>query len=193
MKRILVVLVLLASIVGCEVQEILSPPTVERPTVNLPLSLRQENWTSSRGFGSCTWATMVSLLRWQGQPQAAEWVRKNCAGGGTSSNMAAAFDRAGLRYAYTTDPDVSVLEWACQTRRGCGISVKGMVCPKCGKRHGGYHFVALVYLDDKWAAILDNNAVEQYVWIPREELIATWKAGGGWTFTPVYDPAAPLP
>ena len=53
--------------------------------------------------------------------------------------------------------------------------------------------VALVYLDDKWAALLDNNAVEKYIWVPRETLIAEWKASYGWAVTPIYTPAAPLP
>ena len=64
--------------------------------------------------------------------------------------MAAKFDREGIRYAYVTNGDVRFLEWACRTRRGCGITVMG-----------GAHMVALVHLDDKWAAILDNNNVEQ--------------------------------
>ena len=66
--------------------------------------------------------------------------------------------------------------------RGRGITVMG-----------GAHMVALVYLDDKWAALLDNNAVEKYVWVPRETLIAEWKASYGWAVTPIYTPAAPLP
>ena len=43
------------------------PVKKERPTVNLPLALRQSNWQGAQGQGSCTWATMVSLLRWQGR------------------------------------------------------------------------------------------------------------------------------
>jgi len=77
---------------------------------------------------------------------------------------------------------VRFLEWACRTRRGCGITVMG-----------GAHMVALVHLDDKWAAILDNNNVEKFLWVPRETLIAEWKASYGWAVTPIYTPAAPLP
>jgi hypothetical protein len=53
--------------------------------------------------------------------------------------------------------------------------------------------IALVYLDDKWAALLDNNAIENYIWVPRETLIAEWKASLGWAIAPIYTPAAPLP
>ena len=89
---------------------------------------------------------------------------------------------ANIRYAYVTNGDVKFLEWACRTRRGCGITIMG-----------GGHMVALVYLDDKWAALLDDNAVEHYIWVPRETLIAEWKASNGWAVTPIYTPAAPLP
>ncbi len=53
--------------------------------------------------------------------------------------------------------------------------------------------VTLVHLDDKWAAILDNNNVSTFIWVPRTALIAEWKASYGWAVTPVYTPAAPLP
>ena len=53
--------------------------------------------------------------------------------------------------------------------------------------------VALVHLDTKWAALLDNNDVSKFIWVPRETLIAEWKASYGWAVVPVYTPAAPLP
>ena len=50
-----------------------------------------------------------------------------------------------------------------------------------------------VHLDSKWAAILDNNDVSKFIWVPRETLIAEWRASYGWAVVPVYTPAAPLP
>ena len=38
-----------------------------------------------------------------------------------------------------------------------------------------------------------NNNVERFIWVPRETLIAEWKASYGWAVTPIYTPAAPLP
>ena len=182
LKRLLLVLVLLVPFAGCESPGIVAPPVLrERPTVNLPLSMRQPNWIGVRGQGSCTWATMVSLLRWQSRYHTADWVRSNYGDGEYPEDYAAKLDQAGVRYAYVTNGDVRFLELACRTRRGCGITVMG-----------GAHFVALVHLDDKWAAILDNN-VEKFIWVPRETLIAEWKASYGWAVTPVYTPAAPLP
>jgi len=96
--------------------------------------------------------------------------------------MARSLNAAGIRYAYVTNGDVGFLEWAIQSGRGCGITV-----------NGGSHMIALVHLDDKWAAVLDNNGVEEYIWIPRETLLAEWQASYGWAITPVYSACPPLP
>jgi hypothetical protein len=183
MKRIALIVLLLVMVAGCESPRRFTPPVrKERPTVNLPLALRQSNWWGEDGQGSCTWATMVSLLRWQGRYKTADWVRQNCGDGEWPDDMAQRMDQANIRYAYVANGDVKFLEWACRTRRGCGITIMG-----------GGHMVALVHLDAHWAALLDDNAVENYIWVPRETLIAEWKASNGWAVTPVYTPAAPLP
>jgi hypothetical protein len=64
-----IVAAMLVSCTGCEAVQVdafRSRPTAERPTVNVPVALRQANWTSN-GSGSCVHATMISLLRWQGR------------------------------------------------------------------------------------------------------------------------------
>jgi hypothetical protein len=184
MKRILLALALLVVIAGCEVTENTGNRAVkkERPVVNIPLALRQSNWRGSQGEGSCVHATMISLFRWQGRLNTAERWRKTYGNGEWPGNLAAKFDREGVRYAYVENGDVRFLEWSCRTRRGCGITVMG-----------GAHMVALVHLDEKWAAILDNNNVSKFTWVPRETLIAEWKASYGWAVAPIYTPAAPLP
>ena len=187
MKRSLLALgsALLWVVAGCEPQSTgprLTTPKKERPTVNLPLVLRQRNWLGPQREGSCTWASVISLLRWQGRYQVADWIRKNYGDGEWPGDMDAKLSTIGVRFAYVTNGDVKFLEWACRTRRGCGITVMG-----------GAHMVALVHLDNKWAGILDNNSVESIKWVPRETLIAEWKASHGWAIAPVYDPAAPLP
>ncbi len=184
MKRILSMLILLASLAGCEFNEDMGRPvsSKERPTVNVPAALRQSNWRGPQGQGSCVHATMISLLRWQYRLNAADYWRRAYGDGEYPEDLAAKFDQEGVRYAYVTNGDVRFLEWACRTRRGCGVTVMG-----------GAHMVALVHLDDKWAAILDNNNVERFIWVPRETLIAEWKASYGWAVTPIYTPAAPLP
>ena len=193
MKRLLVALVLCFSFAGCEGdfnQSIFVQPArpvqpvanKERPIVNIPMALRQENWIGNRREGSCVHASMISLLHWQGRYNKANKWRRMYANGEWPKGLASKFDREGVRYAYTDKGDVKFIEWACRTRRGCGITIMG-----------GAHMVSLVHLDTNWACLLDNNNVSRYRWVPRAMLIAEWKASHGWAVTPVYTPAAPLP
>jgi len=116
----------------------------------------------------------------------ADYWRSKYSGGAYWNTFQQKMDREGIRYAQTIHGDVGFLEWACSSRRGCAIQIPGS--------RGGYHMVALVHLDAKWAGILDNNSVSQYRWIPRDELISKWKrAKGGWAIAVIYTPAAPLP
>jgi hypothetical protein len=184
LKALLLPFVLLALTAGCQTAALTRPVTIvkERPAVNIPFALRESNWIGNQGNGSCVHATMVSLFRWQARFKTADYWRRTYGDGEFPEDLAAKFDHEGIRYAYVTNGDVCFLEWSIRTRRGCGITV--MV---------GAHFVALVHLDDNWAAILDNNNVSKFKWIPRATLIAEWKASHGWAVTPIYTPAAPLP
>ncbi len=190
MKKLLAVVVLSLALTGCEVVIDFGEPDMgktpavryEYPTVNLPISLRQSNWLGSKNEGSCVHATMTSLLRWQGRYNTADYWRKNYGNGESPEDLAAKFDRERMRYAYVTDGDVSFLEWACSTRRGCGVTVMG-----------GRHMVALVHFDEEWAGILDNNDVNKITWVPRDTFVSEWQNSNGWAVTPVYNPAPPLP
>jgi len=150
----------------------------EHPVVNLPETLRQENYNN----GSCVWATTVSLLRWQDQYKMANWVRKARSGGVAVSEILQSMEKAGFRFSGTDNGDVAFLEWACQTRRGAAIVI-----------HGGAHMVALVDMNQKRVCILDNNDIKRYKWMDREAVIKDWKKSGGIAFTPVYSPTSPLP
>jgi hypothetical protein len=161
----------------------------ERPIVNLPAELREENWLGSNGEGSCVHATMVMLLRWQQQEGVASHWRETYGDGeyadstwNPESNLAIKLDSENVRYAYCIDGDERFLEWALATRRGCGVTVLG-----------GAHMVALVHLDDEWAGILDNNRPDQIIWMRRAKFLAEWKHSNGWAVTPVYTPAPPMP
>jgi len=181
MKRLVLILVLLP-VAGCAEFVAERQPTQEYPTVNVPRDLRQSNWIGNRKQGSCVHATLVSLLRWQGRYSMADWWRRTHGDGEVLYSVLRQLDSAGVRYAATGSGDVRFLEWACETRRGAGISVRK-----------GAHMVALVHLDNEWAAILDNKDVSRYRWIPRDELIAEWHRSQHWAIVPVYSPAAPLP
>lgn len=153
----------------------------EYPVVNLPRSLRQQNWLGSLNEGSCVHASMIMLFRWQGENEMADFWRRNHGNGEYATRLASKLDKAGVRFAYTTDGDVDFLDQACQTRRGCGVVVMG-----------GRHMVCLVHLDEHRAGLLDNNDINRIIWVPRSQFIKEWKYSGGWAVTPVYSPAPPL-
>lgn len=151
----------------------------ERPTVNVPYDMRQHNYTSG---GSCVHASLITLLRWQNRSEDAAMWRRTYKGGEWATSIARKMDGRGIRYAYTTEGDVEFLEWACDTRRGCGVTV-----------NGGAHMVTLVHLDEEWAALLDNNDISTFNWVPRDEFLDEWHSSYGWAVTPVYSPLAPNP
>ena len=52
---------------------------------------------------------MISLLRWQGRYNTADWVRKNYGDGEWPEDLAKKLDRANVRYAYVINGDVKFL------------------------------------------------------------------------------------
>jgi hypothetical protein len=178
MKRLFLVLVF---ITGCTQQ---TPTTwaPEHPVVNLPAVLRQANWLGNKGQGSCVWASTISLLRWQGRPKTADYIRRMYGDGEYPDSFEQQVNALGIRYAMTTDGDIEFLEWAIRTRRGAAVTVKG-----------GAHMVCLVDLDAQRACLMDNNSPQKYVWVPRESFLAEWRASHGWALTVVYAPCPPLP
>jgi len=158
--------------------------TIERPTVNLEEAFREENWLGPQGEGSCVHATQIMLFRWQGRFDLADYWKANHADGEYSSALSAKMDAAGVRYALTDrENDESFLEWACETRRGCGVAV-----------HNRAHMVMLVALTDTEACILDNNFPDEFKWMPRATFMADWKSSGSWAVVPIVgSPPPPLP
>jgi hypothetical protein len=156
---------------------------IEYPTINLPVALRQGNWRGNQGEGSCVHASMISLFRWQGRYAMADYWRRTYGNGEWANDLADKMERDGVRFAYTVGQnDVSFLEWACSTRRGCGVTVLG-----------GRHMVALVHLDETRAGILDNNDPQKIIWVPRQTFLAEWLNSNSWAVAIVYGPVPPLP
>jgi hypothetical protein len=157
------------------------------PQVNPPYRLREPNYAG----GSCSYASTITLLRWQGQYNIASYVRMRCAGGTNPEVLAESLDECGVRYAMTVGQrDVAFLEWACRTRRGAAIGVYG---DGSGSAYEARHMLNLVHLDSKWAGILDNNYTQEILWIPRDQFLRHWIGSGSWAVVPCYSPAPPLP
>jgi hypothetical protein len=150
--------------------------------MTLPPELRQKNW----GGGSCVHASNVSLLRWQGQYEMADWWRQAYSGGEYGDRLVSRLEAAGLRYAYTDSGDEAFLRWCIRTRRGAGIFYKPS------------HSINCVGMDDQFVYLLDNNATNypestgDYEKVPIDEFWRRWKGYGGFAWTLIYTPHAPL-
>ena len=166
MKRLFVIALLLVGLAGCDGIEIRfdEPPVDNRPA-------------------PAVHASMISLFRWQGRYVTADYWRRTYGNGEWAAGLANKMEREGVRFAYTVGrSDVDFLDWACSTRRGCGVTVLG-----------GRHMVCLVHFDQQWAGILDNNDPRQIRWVPRRTFLAEWFNSNSWAVCPVYAPAPPLP
>lgn len=192
--KFLVVPVLLAATILVAVGEPtdFGVPPAEVPVMNLPMALRQSNYTCCQRHprnGSCVHCSLQMLLQWQNQPALAAWWKSRYKGGENYSELCQRLDTAGITYCATINKyDVAFLEWAIKTRRGC---MTGVGVAKNGA--SPTHMVCLVHLDSEKAGILDNNDIAKIHWYPRDKFLAWWKESSSWALTPLYHPTAPLP
>jgi len=155
--------------------------------MNLPPEMRTQNW----GGGSCVHASTVSLLRWQGQDQMADWWRNEYSGGEGSDRLVQRMDAAGVKYAHTgglsVDGKRAFLKECCDKRLGAGIFYK----PN--------HAINLVGMDDQYAYLLDNNATTyaerngHYERVELNEFFRRWEGYGSFGWTLAYVPPPPVP
>jgi hypothetical protein len=151
---------------------------IEVPIVNLTRALREWNW----GGGSCVHASNVMALRWVNQLAAAKWWRSTYSGGESYQGLTDKLRKARIGYYATHQGDVRVLERAISERRGAVIFFYDS------------HTILLVHLDAQRAIVLDNNRIDQYIAIERDEFIARWKGYGGVAIVPTIGaPRPPLP
>jgi hypothetical protein len=161
--------------------------------LDLPPQLRTKNW----GGGSCVHASNVTLLRWFGMMELADWWRRTYSGGEYDDRLIERLEQSGVRYAFAhggkdsnrdgRDDGEQFIEWCVRTRRGAGIFYK----PN--------HSINLAGLDREYAYLLDNNATDyperngHYERVPRNSFFRQWHGYGGFAWTLVYDPPPPKP
>lgn len=160
---------------------------------DLPPSQHLKNTGGSDGAGLCVFTSIDHAARWQnvepligfrdymthypggGYPQKVDQYIPKKAGG------------KDVEYVQFTDGNTEPLYLALHTNR--------MPCITYGysPRYGGNisHMVNLVYLDEKWACILDNNFPGTYEWVEHKEFLRRWKMGGGGWSVVLLNPGAP--
>lgn len=152
--------------------------------IEVPEEYRQRNYGSS-----CVWSSTISMLRAIGDHKSADWLRRNRGGGAGPGSLNAALSQIGVPYAFTTDGDERLIEWALKHNYPVGIG------------YGSHHAQLLMGRKDGQAVILNNfsNDTEVHT-VPWSTFIQRWKncppvRGWAWVCVPkgiVPPPEVPL-
>lgn len=222
MRRLFVSLTLLAVVALAAGQSVetlseggaIAPDGRTRVTCDLPAELRMHNTGGmgrggpGTGAGLCVFTSIEHAGRYQNEPKLRglqRWMT-NHPGGGYPAKVDAMLAQfaPGVEYLQHTGGDLEWLRAAMKTGRMVSVTY-------CGHdMHYGpqtiAHMANLIHLDDKWAAVLDNNypGEKQIVWMSVEEFRDRWlgqryriqtpvgmrPVGGGWGVV-VLSPAPP--
>jgi len=188
----ILVLLLCVGLAGCDVQIGEDPicPGPDCPVdqgdcpvplllpVDLPEALRCQNYAG----GSCMHASLISVFRWQGLHEMADWWRANYSGPESVLGLAQKAKRfPWLKYAYTSSGDADFLEWCSRTRRGAAI------------HYYPNHAVTFCGYEGSDAILLDNNRTGRLIRIDKSQFLREWRGYGGYALTVVYSPTPPRP
>jgi len=151
------------------------------------------------GAGLCVFTSIQHAADWQGVEVLQDfqkWMTTRPGGGYPSKvdkmigQKCAEAGTAKPAYLHVTGADLDMLRLACKTGRMPGVTY----CRSFAGRYGGQrisHMVSLVHLDERWAAILDNNFPKSLEWLSLDEFRRTYVGGGGgWGFI-LLDPGPP--
>jgi len=150
--------------------------------IDVPFAFRQENWKSDTGYGSCGWAATITALRCSGQIELARWYRKNYSGFTYATILIRAANRTELRFDYTTTGNRKWMEWALRNRLP-------VVCTYYDR-----HVVCVIGSAGNRIIISDNNHIDYYRFVPKNEFYNRWKnefSAFGMVF--LYPPLPPWP
>lgn len=148
----------------------------------VPAGVAQRNWSDRTGYGSCAWASLITILRWQGRDDMAVQMGSRFNGGATWQKLVSASESLGMRYIYTDSGDPRLLEWASDSNRGGVIFYKPQ------------HAVAFLGFSGNDAIIIDPNTPRVRERIPKQTFLRNWRSRyQGFFLTPVYPPGTPHP
>jgi hypothetical protein len=163
--------------------------------VDLPASRHVRNFGApADGKGLCVFASMDMAADWHDIDALVGVIRKVREGGGWPEKVdrVIAETAPGVEYVQYEGTDPAILDKAlAEGRIAC-------VTYGYGERYGMetiYHMVCLVHLDDRRAAILDNNFPGTFEWMSREEFLRRWvhPSGQGWAYVFLAPPPPPVP
>jgi len=165
---------------------------------DLPVDQRKKNVGGRDGAGLCVFTSIMHAARWQNETRLANFQdqMRNEPGGGYPEKVDAMVKKygPGTQYIQYEGKDPSVLEAALKTGRMVCVTYNG----HDGVHYGGSiaHMVNLVYLDNQFACVLDNNFIgaNDLVWMNRQDFLSRWTGGrDGWAVVLLNPPPPPPP
>lgn len=162
---------------------------------DLPSEQHVKNFGAPKdGAGLCVFASMDMDARWHNIKPLIGIIKKLQEGGGWPEKVDKVIKEHApdLKYMQYEGTNPSILDEAMERRSPCCVTYG------YGERYNGqtiYHMVILVHLDDKYAAIIDNNFPGTFEWMSRAEFLKRWvhPGGTGWAYTFLESPPPPIP
>lgn len=172
--------------------------------VDLPNEEHIRNFGAPRdGLGLCVFASMTMAAKWhnvRGLMDLMYWDKdgkphsKIPNGGGWPDKVASTFQRYSpdTHFIQYLGADPAILDKA--------LSEGRMACVTYGyaeryRMQRIAHMVCLVYFDQTWACVLDNNFPGTYEWMSRGEFLKRWVYPGnqGWAYVMLAPTPPPIP
>lgn len=184
-----------------------APDSATEIRIDLPGTMHRHN-VSSRGQGCCTHTSVHHAALWQNVPVLQEfpkWVQAKRLPGGTWPGEMAKRIKAICQEKGMPEPHWMQVEGGKETLELIRAALASGRFPcvtysfsPTGRYGGGRisHMVNVSHLDDKWAAVLDNNypGDTKYEWMSVADFLKTYTGGrNGWTLILLDAGPPPLP
>jgi len=169
-------------------------PSGKEVECDLPLSQRTKNVGGRDGAGLCVFSSIGHAARWQNEKRLVDFQKQMTKepGGGYPEKvdrMIAKYGK-GTPYIQYEGRDSTILKLALKTGRMPSVTYDGHDPHYSGSIA---HMVNLIYLDDQEACILDNNFIDELVWMSTKEFSERWTGDGGWAVILLAPPPPPPP
>ena len=169
-------------------------PSGKEVECDLPLSQRTKNVGGRDGAGLCVFSSIGHAARWQNEKRLVDFQKQMTKepGGGYPEKvdrMIAKYGK-GTPYIQYEGHDPTILKLALKTGRMPSVTYDGHDPHYSGSIA---HMVNLIYLDDHEACILDNNFIDELVWMSAKEFFERWTGDGGWAVILLAPPPPPPP
>ncbi len=163
--------------------------------IDLPVTQHVKNFGAPKdGLGLCVFASMDMAARWHACTELVDVIHRVPAGGGWPEKVTKVLKEIApeRRYVQYEGGSPEILDAAMSNRSPACVTYG------YGERYGMktiQHMVLLVHLDDKTAAIVDNNFPGTFEWMSRKEFLRRWTSPGhgGWAYVFLEAPPPPIP